>query len=157
MRIKLHRVHQSDKGTFGALVGNAPLCVTLEDPWNNNKRGISCIPAGVYKCVPHNGTKFKDVWILEDVPGRSAILIHAGNSIADTSGCILVGRSFNAHTIASSRNALDFLRAVLPDRFEIEIIDSFAPRAFNEPKKTANRLKLPAWLNSFSSGGNYNA
>lgn len=128
MKITLHRIAQSDKGTFGVLVkDNIPLCVTCEDPWKDNAIGESCIPAGTYHCLPHNGTRYKDVWRLMNVPNRSAILIHAGNTIADTKGCILVGRHFGElggyPAVLSSRNALQELRQVLPDDFDLEIIN----------------------------------
>ena len=125
-KVILQRVSYTQNGTFGVLMDSKgmPLCVTLEDPWNNNERNVSCIPTGTYKVVPHDGTKFRDVWRLENVPDRSAILIHVGNSILDTSGCILVGRSFNAHTIRDSNNALGYLKSVLPDRFTIEVRDT---------------------------------
>lgn len=124
--ITLTRVVSSEKGTFGVLsMGDTPLCVTCEDPWNNNQRQISCIPEGTYKARKFNGTKFKDVWELLEVPGRSAILIHAGNSINDTHGCILVGRSFShigtLPAIMQSREALSELREKLPSTFEITI------------------------------------
>lgn len=123
MIITLKRISYTDKGTFGVLMreDGMPLCVTLEDPWNDNQRNISCIPEGEYSAYPHNGTKYKNVWALAKVPNRTAILIHAGNSTQDTEGCILVGRSFNAYTISNSRNALDYLRSVLPDRFTLVI------------------------------------
>jgi len=143
-KITIKRISQSDNGTFGVmLMDGMPLCVTLEDPWNNNERNISCIPAGRYPCTKHNGTKYKDVWILGGVPDRSAILIHAGNSTDDTQGCILVGRSFNAHTIRDSRNALDYLRAVLPDQFDLEVINEVCPKLTAEPstfEKLINKI-----------------
>lgn len=118
----LTRVCSSEKGTFGVLTkDNIPLCVTCEDPWNDNERGISCIPEGTYNCIPHSGPQFKNVWLLENVPGRSAILIHAGNSIADTRGCILVGKYFIGPAIAESRLALQQLREKLPQTFTLTI------------------------------------
>lgn len=94
-------------------------CVTLEDPWKENKVGISCIPDGVYDVVPHSGPMFKNVWRLLNVPGRSGILIHAGNSEADTMGCILVGTSFvpDKGKIAGSQLALGWLRDLLGTLF----------------------------------------
>lgn len=92
---------------------------TLEEAWSRDPDGPggqrregnlveSCVPDGVYKLIPHDGTKFKNVWALVnpklgvyyqpgDIPagqkfGRSAILIHAGNTVADIMGCIAVGR-----------------------------------------------------------------
>lgn len=120
--IKLTRTDQSEQGTFGVLsMDGIPLAVTCEDPWNDNQTGISCIPDGEYLCVPHNGVHFQNVWELEGVPGRSAILIHSGNTIKDTRGCILVGKSFDGPAVLSSRVTLDFLRKVLPKSFTLTI------------------------------------
>lgn len=138
MKIVLKRVAQTKKGTFGILLADGvPLCVTLEDPWKDNARNVSCIPEGEYKLKPHNGSKFKNVWILQDVPDRSAILIHAGNTIKDTSGCILVGRSFSANGIRSSKDALNHIRGVLPSNFSINIVN-----CYKEKDK-------PCWFNVF--------
>lgn len=124
--IELKRISYSDRGTFGVLLKDKiPLCLTLEDPWKDNKKNVSCIPEGKYKCVPHNGTKYKNVWRIKNVIGRSAILIHAGNTENDTEGCILVGQSFgrlgDKVAVLNSQNTLAQLRGVLPDHFEIVI------------------------------------
>jgi len=92
--IKLYRAYNGNDCTLGMLGSNdydLPPLYTLEEPWKNNERKISCVPKGVYKCVPHQGTRFKNVWRLENVPNRDAILIHMGNSVTDIEGCILVG------------------------------------------------------------------
>jgi len=51
----------------------------------------SLIPKGRYICEPYSGTKYKNVYIIKDVPGRSAILFHWGNFEKNTEGCVLVG------------------------------------------------------------------
>lgn len=123
----LRRVSSNEEGTFGVLVApdGKPLCLTLEDPWNNNEQNVSCIPAGEYRCVPHNGTKYKNVWLLENVPNRSAILIHQGNNRDHTQGCILVGRQFGIIdgkvSVLSSNQTLAQLRGILPKRFALKI------------------------------------
>ncbi len=126
MILKLTRVASSSKGTFGVItIDDVPFCVTCEDPWNNNERMISCIPPGVYPCAKFNGTKFKDVWEVKNVPGRSAILFHAGNTINDTHGCILVGRCFGASAglpaVMQSQEVMTMLRDKLPDEFELVV------------------------------------
>ncbi len=126
MNLTLSRCTSGPYGTFGLLSnGVIPLCLTLEDPPNNNAVGVSCIPRGTYKCTPHNGQQFKDVWILNGVPGRTAILIHSGNTIENTRGCILVGMGmgmFNGQPgIANSQMALNLLRKTLPKNFTLEI------------------------------------
>lgn len=126
MQITLNRVAQSQQGTFGVLViDNKPVCVTCEDPWNNNQHGVSCIPAGVYECQKFNGDKFKNVWQIMNVPNREAILIHNGNDINDTHGCILVGQGFFQYegmpAVSNSRATLELLRSTLPDTFTLTI------------------------------------
>ena len=69
-------------------------CVSLELPWKDNETNISCIPKGTYKVTPRYSDKYTKHFILEDVPNRKLILIHAGNFNSDTRGCILLGTSF---------------------------------------------------------------
>lgn len=127
MNLHLYRVRQDSAGTFGVIVAdNQMLCVTCEDPWNNNRRNISCIPAGVYKCVKRISAKYKHHWHVLDVPNRSLILIHNGNTIADTEGCILVGETITTSqlgkmAITNSVKTMNRLRKSLPDEFTITI------------------------------------
>lgn len=128
---KLHRVTNSiEDGCFGVLSFNdLPLCVTLEETWLNNKKQISCIPAGMYEVEKYSGTKYKNVWIVKNVPQRSAILIHWGNTEENTAGCILVGKEygkFGTKTgILRSVQAIEELRKILPNKFNLEIINCF--------------------------------
>ena len=66
-------------------------CRTLELPWKDNQHQISCIPEGVYQCRIRPSKDYGFVIELKDVPARSAILIHPGNTAIDTRGCILPG------------------------------------------------------------------
>ena len=45
-QVYLLRTTTSDQGTEGFLVTDGFNCRTLELPWKNNKRSISCIPEG---------------------------------------------------------------------------------------------------------------
>jgi|TARA_R110000744_G_scaffold27017_1_gene66198 hypothetical protein len=59
--------------------------------------------------IRHDSPKFgENVWMLEDVPGRSYILIHAGNTAKDVTGCIALGEGLrvDADGVTSSRKAL---------------------------------------------------
>lgn len=131
MTYRLVRTSYSPQGTFGMLHNKdgIPICVTLEEPWKDNQRKASCIPTGVYHCVTHNGEKFKGVWRLENVKDRDAILIHAGNTLDDTEGCILVGsRNGSLHgkpAVLDSKNTLNQLRGILGDAFDLEITDFY--------------------------------
>ncbi|MFY7936631.1 MAG: DUF5675 family protein [Flavobacterium sp.] len=131
MKIILRRVSTNlQSGTFGVLVvNNEPMCVTLEETWLDNIPLESCIPAGSYECRKYSGTKYKDVWEVRNVPQRSAILIHWGNTERNTSGCILVGKYFAqfgaSKGVADSKATFEMLRRELPDRFNLHIEDCF--------------------------------
>jgi hypothetical protein len=125
VHIVLQRGKEDTHGMRGVLQHmDKTLCYTLEEPWRDNRKQVSCIPPGTYKCFPHDGAHFKDVWQVLDVPGRSAILIHAGNTLADTQGCILVGLGVSPNGITKSQLALKKLRELLPDRFTLEVRSS---------------------------------
>ena len=111
------RVTQSDHGTFGVLVlrGEA-FCVTLELPWRDNKRDVSCIPTGSYLCQRTESRRFGDAFLVRNVPERSHILFHKGNWIHETLGCILLGQRFGNHMIHDSRKAFDAFMLALNDR-----------------------------------------
>lgn len=67
-------------------------CRTLELPWRDNQKNISCIPPGVYKVVYTFSPKFiKYTYEIKSVPNRSGIRIHSGNFFFDIAGCILLG------------------------------------------------------------------
>jgi len=121
--ITLQRLEQNADGTYGQITAadNKRLCVTLERPWLNNQHGVSCIPAGEYEAVrvhsPHFGY---DVYQLRNVPGRDAIELHRGNTIADSEGCILLGSAFGTlngvHGITGSADAFErFMDAMRSD------------------------------------------
>ena len=79
--------------TVGVLEGAGELlCWTLELPWLENLEDESCIPSGryVWRGMVRGDGKF--VYRLEGVAGRSGIDVHVGNTVKDTTGCILVGR-----------------------------------------------------------------
>lgn len=65
---------------------------TLELPWRDNVRGMSCIPAGTYSASLTMSPRFRrKLWLLEKVPGRSGIRIHAANYYRQLEGCIAMG------------------------------------------------------------------
>lgn len=120
--VKLKRAYQDVTGTHGALYFDGKLiCYTLERPWLENQSKVSCIPTGTYECEPHNGAHFKNVWHVKDVPDREAILIHCGNTIADTEGCILVGQLRTETGVGQSQLCMKKLKETLPDNFTLEV------------------------------------
>jgi len=90
--VELLRVETGSSGTFGALkVDKQVTCWTLEPPFAGNAPNISCIPTGQYWCRYTKSPRFGLVFEVSNVPGRSNILFHTGNTTHDTSGCILPG------------------------------------------------------------------
>jgi hypothetical protein len=116
---------------------------SLELPYLENHKDISCIPSGEYKCDRVTSKKFGICYLLNDVPGRTGIIIHSGNYASekilleraimrnvkkvDTLGCILVGlrhydlNNDGALDVADSQRAMGALRAILPSKFNIII------------------------------------
>jgi len=112
LNITLTRLYNTDECMLGVMATTDKLlCFTMENPWRGNQKGISCIPDGHYWCKPHEGTKFKETWVVMDVPGRSGIVFHIGNTESDTRGCILPG---------STTGTLRGERAVLGSRIAME-------------------------------------
>lgn len=66
---------------------------TVELPWKDNERRISCIPPGIYTAIKHHSPKFGPCLWIQDVPGRSEILIHPANFWHDLLGCIAPGET----------------------------------------------------------------
>lgn len=116
--------------TLGTLYLGAEKYAILEPPWKDNRTNVSCIPQGVYQCdfLARSGSgKYKRVWWLRAVPGRTAILIHAGNYPRHTWGCLLIGGRHgtvnNTPAVLSSRAALRRLRDQIGrNPFELTII-----------------------------------
>ncbi len=102
--------------------------VTLEPPWRNNEKQVSCIPAGVYKVIPRKSPKYGNHYHVQDVLLREWVLIHFGNYAKDSTGCILVGKRFSDINgdgqidIASSKVTLEKLLHFAPEGFTMEII-----------------------------------
>jgi len=91
-------------------------CFTLEWPHPEQGAKYACIPKGVYPVTLYSSPHFnRSVLRLSDVPGRTDIEIHPGNTLADTKGCILVGkgRSSGGSILTASGPALDDLVVVV--------------------------------------------
>ena len=104
----------SKKSTIGELFINGErICDTLENPWVDNQRNISCIPEGVYPVrlrLPRESATRDYVHLLvQEVPNRDWILFHRGNTAKDTSGCILVGLGSQQDFVSNSVLAMDLL------------------------------------------------
>lgn len=96
MKLLLKRIALKDTYTIGKLyIDGVYFCDTLEDAVRDVKiKHETAIPKGIYKITLVSSPRFKRILPrLHDVPGFTGILIHRGNTIDDTSGCILVGEN----------------------------------------------------------------
>ena len=95
----LTRGPSTDEGTFGVLAFGKQVVNTVELPWRDNVRQISCIPPGTYECAIVQSPRFGRVYEVKNVPGRSHVLIHPANFAGDAElgwttelqGCIALG------------------------------------------------------------------
>ena len=102
------------ESTIGRLfINGESFCDTLENPWLDNQRNVSCIPEGQYKVrlrLPRESATRDYLHLLvQDVPNRDWILFHIGNTAKDTSGCILVGNGRKQNVVENSRLAMDLV------------------------------------------------
>lgn len=78
------------EGTNGILKCEGKVvCKTIELPWKNNVRRVSCIPEGKYFIKKRYSSKFG--WHMEiiGVDNRTLILLHpANNALKELNGCI---------------------------------------------------------------------
>ena len=104
----------SKESTIGELFINGErICDTLENPWRDNQRNISCIPEGEYpvrlRLPRESATRDYMHLLVKDVKDRDYILFHIGNTAKDTSGCILVGLGSQQDFVSNSVLAMDLL------------------------------------------------
>lgn len=105
--LNLCRLNSDESPTEGVLsIGKTDICHTLELP---KLADIVCIPTGKYELKLTYSKRFNKVLPeVMNVKGRTGIRIHAGNSVNDTAGCILVGRKNRnvKYWLTDSRNTL---------------------------------------------------
>ena len=104
----------SKNSVIGELFINGErICDTLENPWKNNQRNISCIPEGEYpvrlRLARESASRDYLHLLVQEVPNRDWILFHRGNTAKDTSGCILVGLGTQQDVVNNSILAMDLL------------------------------------------------
>ena len=147
MELLLKRIAKKDGYTIGRLYANGVrFCDTLEDkdrgltqnmPLDEIKRrkiaGYTAIPTGRYKvALDIVSPRFSksDYYVkicggrlprLIGVPGFDGVLIHVGNTAADSSGCILVGKNREVGKVLDSRKTFEDLMSLL----RLEKIDTY--------------------------------
>lgn len=114
MKLRLIRHAPSGLATIGRLwLDGTAQCWTLEDEDRHLETGgtklpgQTAIPLGTYQVVIDHSPKFKrDMLHVLGVPQFEGVRIHAGNGVADTDGCILVGAGIRNGVMVRSRVAL---------------------------------------------------
>ena len=128
MIVNLNRWNFFDEQTVGNLVMDGEvLCYTLELPWLENRRNISCIPIGDYEVSRRTSEKHGEHFHILNVPDRSYILMHSGNFHNQIQGCVLVGEELNdinkdgLPDVTKSRKTMKMLLDRLPETFTLRI------------------------------------
>lgn len=77
-------------GTNGEILLNGVRqCYSIELPWLENQRQISCIPEGTYRLSKRRSVRFGEHLEVCGVKGRSGILVHPANdALKELRGCI---------------------------------------------------------------------
>ena len=126
--IYLIRFNGNLHGTQGMLFAPSWNCCTMEPPWLHNVKSRSCIPEGRYNVTIVDSPKYGRVYEVQDVPGRTGILFHAGNYAGDeetgyrtdTDGCILLGEEHgildDQEVVLNSRITVDEFMDVMDGR-----------------------------------------
>lgn len=146
----LGRIEQSGRSTVYTLerpwvsvgpVNLAPKKGDLFGEWDSppcGRKGISCVPPGIYTLVRHESEMHpgslalvnRELWVYHqdhDVPdsrrgyARTYVLIHPANRVGELRGCIAPGLARDARdgTVWSSRMALAYLNPFPGDTLEI--------------------------------------
>ena len=122
MRIIVYRTFLAEGFTLGRMYFDTAdgkpryVCDTLEPQVRQKKMaGMTAIPEGTYKISLRYSQKFgKQMPFLVGVSGFSGIMIHPGNHVKHTQGCILVGELLSKNRGIIQKSA-DTFRRVLGD------------------------------------------
>jgi len=117
--VELIRLEENFKyGTFGILkIQKKVFCVTLEPPDIENNRNVSSIPAQQYICK-RMSSSYGETFKVMDVPNRTQVLLHPGNTKFHTQGCILLAQYFgklkgNRAVLNSGKTFKDFMTSLV--------------------------------------------
>lgn len=124
MKLTLQRLPSEGGATLGKLfIDGVFASHTLEDEVRElpgvpvaawKIKGATAIPSGSYRVTLEPSARFgPDTLTLHDVPGFQYIRMHAGNTSADTEGCVLLGMQASATTLigGTSRPAVALVKS----------------------------------------------
>lgn len=123
-KLTLDRTEDDTVSTYGHIKMPSGITYqTLERPWKNNEKGISCIPPGTYLCKLTMSKRFGvPLYLVTGVPGRDGIRIHAANWSKQLEGCIALGVSRMVGGVAASKIAVGrFMNELNGSDFMLEV------------------------------------
>ena len=126
--ISIKRFYDTDCTLGRFVIGNFQ-GFTLELPWKDNQKNISCIPEGEYEYFFRESPKNGEVLELRNVENRAFIQIHAGNYTSQIHGCILPGdgiKHLNNDHIPDITNSKNTLRNILNRAGQIGTIEIYS-------------------------------
>lgn len=121
MKLTLKRIALRSTYTIGKLyIDNAYFCDTLEDTVRDTNKsgkfdngeqkvkGKTAIPYGTYEIKWTYSPRFKKYTPqLMNVPSFEGIRVHAGNTSADTEGCLILGENKQVGKVLNSRATIN--------------------------------------------------
>ena len=121
MKLTLKRIALRPTYTIGKLyIGDAYFCDTLEDTVRDTNKsgkfdngeqkikGKTAIPYGTYEIKYTYSPRFKKYTPqLMNVPSFEGIRVHAGNTSADTEGCLILGENKQVGKVLNSRATIN--------------------------------------------------
>lgn len=142
--MKITRFCYSPMGTFSKCEIGGKTFYFCEPPWKDNKPFVSCIPEGTYG-FRRDTTGQSVGFELTDVPGRTEIEIHVGNTIRNTEGCLVIGKQLGfvqghwavQNSRAAMREFMNILSKEMPSKVEIGSIFSAKKKA-SKKKASSN-------------------
>ena len=103
------------------------ICYSLELPWKNNERGVSCISEGEYDIMFMVHPKFGRCIYFPFVEGRSEVFMHVANRPEQLRGCIAPGltryKDFVGHSRTGLNRICDIFKAENVTYKTLQIID----------------------------------
>lgn len=102
----LRKTDIKSAGTIGTIVLGDQIWWTMEPPWKENKRGVSCVPDGDYVLLPWSSEKYGKCFIMvnpdlkvyrdlktaeREAPGEGrskCLFVHKGNFVNNFQGCV---------------------------------------------------------------------
>lgn len=120
--LTLVRYTRTETAILGSLYLNgAFVCYTLEN-------AAKAIPCGMYTVQNSKSPKFKrELPLLHNakVPASRGFRIHVGNTVASSSGCVLVGMGRNGDKLTESTPAETMVTMLCRNETNLVIVDNY--------------------------------